>query len=136
MSRHERRSEVARFRKEIAGAHLVTYLVEANTEPGDALLKSALARWLAAVMVRRPTCIGCAASFADSDVPPGGFLYAVSPAVPDVVSVSAICDSCWRVLPDTELDATCTRALRLLLPAGRFERLQSPTLMPSAKSRY
>ena len=127
MGRHERRSEVARYRREVAGTHLVTYLVPADTELDHPILKSALSRWLAGVMMRRPTCIGCAASFADSELPPGGFLFAISPNVQGAVSVSAFCADCWRVLPDTELETTCTRALRQLLPSGRFERLQSPT---------
>ena len=54
MSRHERRAEIAAFRKEIAGADLITSLVPANTTPDDAGLRSALKRWAAGVMARRP----------------------------------------------------------------------------------
>ena len=118
-NRHNRRASVADFRKRVGGTHLVTYLLDdIALIDGHRLLGPCLRQWLAACEARRPYCIGCKKNFMDG-AEPGAFLFATSPGASGDVSVSALCTECWA-LPLVEIEAIATRALRKLLPHGRF----------------
>lgn len=121
MGRHERRTQVARFRREIAGSHLLTFLTDdLDRIDGEPVLKHALAHWLSVCEARKPICITCKRGFMDG-AEPGAYLFAVSPSVANAASTSALCRGCWRDLPICEIEGAATRVLRRLVPRGRLE---------------
>ena len=83
MSRATRPASIARFRHEIARAHLDVFLVRADAPlDNQPLLRGARMNWFASVETRRPICIACKRSFTDDEVRPstlhafGGWLIA------------------------------------------------------------
>jgi hypothetical protein len=123
MSRHQRRADLAEFKREAHKAHLVTYMVAADDNVAldrHPLLSRAVSFWRAGIPQRRPFCPACKRGYAD-DADPGAFLFAVPALAPSSVSVSAFCDRCWLNLTDGEVEATCHRVLPALLPGGKFE---------------
>jgi hypothetical protein len=133
MGRHERRAEIARFRKECSGGHLMTYLVPAGTAIDHLTIKRAQAHWEANRLLRQPMCIGCKLIFADNSARVGSFLHAINPALPDSASTSAFCEECDRDLSNAQVDEICTRVLRRLLPGGVFEPRHDPAAARSAR---
>jgi hypothetical protein len=126
-NRHQRRANVADFKRAVHRRHLVTHLVDA-AEPldGHAVLKDALSFWQKNRVKRRPCCIGCRADLSDPDVEAGAYLFATSPGSPGVASVSALCCACWHDLPLDQIEHHALRVLRRLLPGGHFEPRTSP----------
>ena len=123
MSRHERRSEIARFRREM-GTYLVTTVIPADTLLDDhPLLGDATLYWHAVRASRHPVCIGCKVQLGDNETI-GGWLFAWSPHVQKATSTSIFCGRCFETLSDDQLEAACTRLLRQLLPRGHFEALR------------
>jgi hypothetical protein len=120
LGRQERRSDIARFRRDASRASLLTYMVAAD-QPLDShpLLRNALSYWRSNIQQRRPFCPACKANFAD-DARPGAFLFATIAVAPTSASVSAFCDECWRDLPEAEIEREAARVLRHLIPGGRF----------------
>jgi hypothetical protein len=117
-NRQQRRSEIARFRREAAGAHLTTFLVPVGMPLGNyPMLADAVVCWHGQRAVRKPVCIGCRSQLADVAIP-GGFLFAVSPAIANAASCSAFCASCWHELSDAAIEAACTNVLRRFVAAG------------------
>jgi hypothetical protein len=120
-NRHQSRSDLAHFKRQMSGSYLVTHLIAADVPLEDhPLLMNALANWQTARVSRQPICIGCRASLADPDAKVGGFLFALPVNVGSLVSTSAFCWQCWTTLSASELDASCTRVLRALSPNGKF----------------
>lgn len=119
MNRHERRSGLARFRRNAASA-LLTYLVEPDDAAldGHPLLRQAASYWRSNIRARRPCCIGCRTSFA-ADAEPGAFLFAV-PALARTASISVFCIRCWRDLPEADIERVCARVLQNFAPGGHF----------------
>jgi hypothetical protein len=112
MGRHERRSEIARFRREVSLAYLETYLLDADLRLDDhPLLAGAVSFWYGNIRQRKPVCCACKASFLDDEVQAGGFLLAVPPAA-NSAGVSAFCHRCFETLTDADLEAVCARVLK------------------------
>jgi hypothetical protein len=122
MSRHERRSQIARFRRECSGGHLMTYLIPAGASFDHPVIQRAQAHWEANRLMRQPQCIGCKVIFGENSMRVGLWLHAISPAISHAASTSAFCEKCGRDLSDAQVDRICTRVLRALLPNGHFER--------------
>jgi hypothetical protein len=136
-NRHQRRAaskqrkvDVARFRHELGGEGLDTYLVfvaDVDLLARKPLLARAGCNWAEQLSVKRPVCIACKASFGEDAVgsaaKPGSFLFATSRRAPDAcaTSVSAICEWCVARLSDAEIDQVCTDLLRQLIPGGVLE---------------
>jgi hypothetical protein len=121
-NRATRRSEVARFKREVAHGDLLSYLIDAS-EPLDhaPLLKAAARYWFDGIMSRKPYCIACkSADFADG-AEVGAFLFATPTVRPSSASVSAICAACWRDLPDDAIERAALAVHRRIVPRGRFE---------------
>jgi hypothetical protein len=73
MNRHQRRASV----KSIRHSDLITHLIAADMSLDDhATLHNAVLHWYSNIVVRKPVCIGCKASFLD-DENAGGCLPAV-----------------------------------------------------------
>ena len=124
-NRHQRRSSVARFRREASGMPLTTYLVEAGVNlDRHATLRDAITFWENNRARRRPMCLGCKVRFGDDATEPAAYLFATSPSQPGTASVSVFCADCWRELPPNELERNCVRILRQLLPGGRLAPLK------------
>lgn len=124
MSRHERRSAIAEFRR--SATYLETFLLPPDTNLHDhAVLRDAVLFWQSNRTVRKPMCIGgCKARFVDASTEPAAYLFATSPGTPGAASVSVFCAECWQTLPMCEIEANATRVFRRLLPGGRFEALR------------
>ena len=67
----------------------------------------------------RPCCISCKASFAEG-AEVGLLLFSTAAVLPTSASVSGICTDCARDLSPDDIERVCTRALRRLMPKGRF----------------
>ena len=120
MGRHERRSDIARFRREVSHASLLTYMVPADAPlDGHPLLCGALSYWRSNIQQRRPFCPACKASFAD-DADAAAFLFATPAVAPTSASVSAFCSECWNDLPPQVIEREAARVLRQVIPGGRF----------------
>jgi hypothetical protein len=120
-NRHQRRANVADFKRRVSGRHLLTYLIDgddAASLDSLAVLKDAAAFWQANRASRKPCCIVCKLSLA-SDETVGGFLFATSPGSPGIASVSALCVGCWH-LPLDQIEHHAARVLQNLLPGGHF----------------
>jgi hypothetical protein len=127
VGRRERRSEIARF-KRVAERGAVSYLIE-PTDPrlaGERLLRNALNYWRAGVSVRKPKCFACKAPFTSDGEEPGAFLMVTAAVAPTSASVSALCVTCWRGLPDDELERHAARCLRPVLPNGVGNTSENP----------
>jgi hypothetical protein len=127
MNRHERRSDLARYRRETSGA-LLTYLVE----PDDAaltevpLLQQATRHWLDALSTRVRSCIVCSAWIVDGqDV---GALLLTTPDIikPTSAGTAAVCKACWAAdLPMQALERAAEHVLQKVIPNGRFESMET-----------
>jgi hypothetical protein len=120
------RASAAEFRRDVARAHLDTWLVAAD-DPLDSrpLLRDARTFWWSSIAVRKPVCIGCKARFA-CEARPGAFLFAAPSVAPTVAGVSVFCTECWRDLPPDDIDRTCTRVLGKLMPGASFNPSDPP----------
>ena len=121
-NRHQRRADLACFKRDAHRAHLTTFLIEANDASAlDAMpiLSRAVTFWRDGIEQRRPFCPACKGNFAD-DATAAAFLFAVPALSPTSASVTAICTTCHRDLSDSEIDAVCQRVLDRLWPGGRF----------------
>ena len=118
-NRAQRRAEVARFRREVSRAGLVSYLTDADDPrlAGEPLLRDAVRYWRRNVPVRAPRCFGCQAVFSD-DLQAGAFLLVVPSRAPTSASVSGLCRICWTDLSDDEIKAAADRAVRPVTPNG------------------
>ncbi len=119
-SRHERRAELSRFRRE-ASVGLTTFLVE----PGDGrlgavpLLQRASRHWLAGLSVKVRSCIVCSEWLWSADSV--GLVLLSTPAVarPVSASVSGICVACAE-LPLPALEQATLKSLQAALPGAYF----------------
>lgn len=125
MGRHERRADLARYRREASNA-LLTYLVE----PDDAaltevpILHNAARSWIDALSVRARACIICSEwLWSRQGV---GLLLLSTPSVvrPTSASVCGICTACAE-LPLPALEQATTTALHAAVPGGRFEPMET-----------
>jgi hypothetical protein len=120
MGRHERRSDIARFKREASRVSLLTYMVAADVSlDHHPLLSHALSFWRGNIQQRRPFCPACKANYAD-DAHPGAFLFVTLAIAPTSASVSAFCDQCWRDLPPATIEREAARVLRSIVPNGKF----------------
>ena len=121
MNRHQRRSEIANFKRKVSHAGIVTVLVDAGDPlEGHPLLRDARRWWQGNIRQRRPSCCACKTSFAEA-AQPGAFLFSTSSEVPLSASVTAFCSRCWRDLPDAEVTRISVKVLRYLLPNAKFD---------------
>jgi hypothetical protein len=128
MCRHERRSDIARFRRDASRASLLTYMIAANdyvSRDRHPLLSRALSFWRGNIQQRLPYCPACKANFADG-ARPGAFLFSTRAVAPTSASVSAFCDQCWRDLSPDDIEREAVSVLRHLIPGGRFLDHQDP----------
>jgi hypothetical protein len=120
VNRHQRRADLADFKRDAHNAHLVTYMIEADDEASldrHALLRRALEFWRGNIKQRRPYCPACKSNYADG-AHPGGFLFSTTAVAPTNASVTAFCNRCARDLDVVEREAT--RVFRQLMPGGKF----------------
>jgi hypothetical protein len=113
MSRHERRAEVSRFKREAARG-VVSYLVDA-ADPrlaGEPLLSRAVAYWRANIPTRKPRCFACRTPFAADGAQASAFLMVTAASAPTSATVSGLCTRCWSDLPMPEIERAAERALR------------------------
>ena len=122
MNRHQRRSEIANYKRKVSRGGIVTFLVDANDPlEGHPLLRDARRWWQGNIRRRRSSCCACKASFAGA-AQPGAFLFSTSSEAPLSASVSAFCSRCWRDLPEDEIERIAMKVLRQLMPdAKKFE---------------
>jgi hypothetical protein len=121
-NRHQRRADLADFKREAHKAHLVTYMIAADDDASldrQPLLSRAVSFWRAGIQQRRPFCPACRANYAD-DAHAAAFLFAVPSLAPTSASVTAICTDCWRDLPPDAIERQAAKVLRGLIPHGRF----------------
>jgi hypothetical protein len=119
-NRHQRRADLADFKREASRTSLLTYLINANDDVSlnrHPLLRDALSFWRDNVMQRRPSCPGCKSNYADGALP-GSFLFSTITVAPKSASVTAFCDQCSRDLEIVEREAT--RVLRSIIADGKF----------------
>ena len=118
MSRHERRAEVHRFRREVS-AGLVSYLTDADDPrlADQPLLANAISFWRRNVPTRAPHCFACRSLFDDA-AQAGAFLLVTPTNAPTSCSVSGLCRACWRDLPMIEIERAANRAVRPVTPTG------------------
>jgi hypothetical protein len=124
-NRHERRSDIARFRRDASRA-LLTYLVE----PGDGalndvpLLKATARNWLDHLSQRIRNCIVCSSWLVDRQHVSLLLLATPVTAKPTSASCCAICRGCADAgLPMEALERAAERVLQEALPGGRLEPL-------------
>lgn len=120
MSRAERRASVSSFKREAAGGYLDVCLAPTDAPISEPFLERAAVYWRAGVAVRKPTCVGCKAKFAET-ASVGAFLFTVPSRAPTAVSVSAICDVCWATLSDAQVKAAALRIVRQVMPRAVFD---------------
>ena len=103
MGRHERRAEIARFRRD-AGGELTTYLLGTDDRAihREPYLLEARDFWHAQMSLRKPRCVACEAAFADG-AKPGAYLFSRAQQMPSVASVSVFCTECWSTLSDDDV---------------------------------
>jgi hypothetical protein len=118
-NRHQRRADLADFKREAHKAHLDTFLIDAEALDDHPTFARAVSFWRDNVQQRRPFCMMCRSGFAD-DAVADAFLLAMPSAAPSSISVTAICSTCWRDLPDDVIEREATKVLRGLLPRGHF----------------
>jgi len=119
MSRHDRR----RFRHQVSGAGLLTYLVS-PTDPrlGDVPLLGRAARWWTYCLPNAlppRSCMLCKRSLrCEQDV---GLVLLSMPAAPTTcVAYVGLCLDCYRDADWVRIEAACIAALQEVLPAGKF----------------
>ena len=123
MGRHERRTEIARFRREASRHNLTTFLVAADVNLSRwPLLSSGVAYWRSMIAIRKPFCPSCRRNYS-SDAREGAFLLSRPQDVPSAVTVSCFCDRCFDTLTLPEVERHCTRILRVIIPNGVLEPL-------------
>jgi hypothetical protein len=124
MGRHERRRDLARFRRVASRTSLLTFLLEPNDQRlNDApLLKAAASNWLDNLAVRVRCCIICNSWLVDRQHVGALLLSVPATTKPTSAGTAAICCECWTSdLPANALDRACTSALQAAVPNGRFE---------------
>jgi hypothetical protein len=122
VNRHQRRADLAEFKRDAHRAHLVTYMIEASDDVAFdriPMLSRAIVFWRAGIAQRKPSCPACRGNFAD-DATAAAFLFAVPALSPTSASVTAFCAICWETLSASEVDAINARVLRQLAPNGKF----------------
>jgi hypothetical protein len=122
MNRHQRRSDLASFKREAHREQLLTYLIDADDDVSlnrMPLLRRATEFWHGNIPHRKPVCPSCKSGFADG-AQPGAFLFSVIAVAPINASVTAFCRACWNDLPPEVIEREAARVLRCLLPGGKF----------------
>ncbi|MGY8633831.1 hypothetical protein RAD15_15245 [Bradyrhizobium sp. 14AA] len=130
MGRHERRADLARFRRDASRRDLLTFLVE----PDDArlskapLLQRTASNWLDALSTRVRHCIVCSSWLVDRQHV-GALLLATSATVrPTSASACGVCRECWSADLGLEvLERAATTALQAAVPKGVFAPLSTRT---------
>jgi hypothetical protein len=127
MGRHERRSDIARFRGDASRA-LLTYLVA----PDDAalndvpILRDTARSWLDLLSTRVRNCLICSSWLVNREHV--GLLLLATPATakPTSASCCAICRGCAGAgLPMEAIERAAERVLQEALPGGRLEPLDA-----------
>jgi hypothetical protein len=122
MGRHERRADLARYRRETSGV-LVTYLVPPNDRALDTipLLRRATDAWLEALAVKVRSCIVCS-SWLVNRHHVGAVLLSTPTVMPRAASVCGVCRECWEAdLPADALERAALTALKVAIPGAHFE---------------
>lgn len=88
MNRAQRRADLRSFRRDVHRDHIDTHLVDVNADlDGFPVLSRAAAYWRNGIPTRKPYCIACRSSFAET-AEAGAFLFATPPGAADIASVS------------------------------------------------
>ena len=119
-NRHQRRADLACFKRDAHKAHLVTYMIAADDDASldrHPLLRRALEFWRGNIPQRRPFCPACKRNYADGALP-GAFLFSTTAVAPTNASVTAFCDQCSHDLDVVEREAT--RVLRSIIADGKW----------------
>jgi hypothetical protein len=123
MGRHERRVDIARFRRDASRA-LLTYLIEPNDGAliEAPLLRRAAHHWLDALPARVRHCIVCNLWIVNRHEV-GALLMSTPDTIrPTSVGTAAVCSNCWNAdLPAEALERAAESVLRAVIPNGRFE---------------
>jgi hypothetical protein len=123
MGRHERRSDIARFRREASRA-LLTYLCEPNDPALAGILKSSASSWCDALEQRVRHCLVCTCWVVNKEHVGALLLTTPDIAKPTSVGTAAICRVCWDAdLPMEALERACESVLQAVRPGGRLEPL-------------
>ena len=122
MGRHERRADLARYRRE-AGNALDTYLVDVDQPLDLPILRNAARSWLDALPRRMRACIACSGLMWERQRV--GWLLLSKPAVPPKPPAASVCGICCECsdLPLPVLERACAVALETAVPGGAFEPL-------------
>jgi hypothetical protein len=127
-NRHQRRCNLAHFKREAHREHLLTYLIDADDDAAldrMPLLRRATEFWHGNIEQRKPVCPSCKANYADADVAqPGAYLFATIAVAPTNAAVTVFCRACWRDLPLHLIERSAERVLQKVLPGGRFEPIE------------
>jgi hypothetical protein len=126
MGRHERRSDIARFRREASRA-LLTYLVEVNDPLNGAPLLQRTARyWCDALPTMLPMrhCIACDACLWDRRHL-GGLLLTTPSVRPTSASIAGVCRRCWDNEPLYVIERAAEHVLQAVIPGGHFEPMDT-----------
>jgi hypothetical protein len=128
MGRHERRADLARYRRDASRRDLLTFLVE----PDDGLLATApflqraARHWLDALSTTRSrSCIVCSSWLWSAESV--GALLISTPAVskPTSAGTAAVCRGCWDDLPLKALERAVEQTLQSVIPGGRLEPMDT-----------
>jgi hypothetical protein len=127
MGRHERRVDLARFRRDASRRDLLTFLVP----PDDAalatapLLQRTARNWIDLLDQRVRHCIICSKWIVDRQSV--GLLLLATPATakPTTASACGVCRECAE-LPLPALERAATTALQAAVPGGRLAPLDAP----------
>jgi hypothetical protein len=125
MGRHERRSDVARFRRDASRA-LRTYLCEPNDPALAGILKASACSWCDALEQRVRHCIVCSAWIVNRQHVGALLLTTPDIAKPTSAGTAAICRECWDAdLPMQALERAAEHVLQKVIPNGRFEPMET-----------
>lgn len=123
-NRHERRADIACFRRDASRRDLLTFLVEIDDArlSRAPLLQHTADNWINLLSTRCRHCIICSCWVA-SKQEVGALLLATPATVrPTSASACAVCKACWDAdLGREALERAATAALQEALPGGRFE---------------
>jgi|SRR5215510_6478873 len=125
-NRHNRRAELARFRRETSGG-LVTWLVDRNDpslHKAPTLLVQAAFRWCEELLASPRHCICCLSLICDQREV-GGLLLSKPHNAIGRVAINGVCKPCWAAQSLDQIEHAATEVLRAVVRTGNFEPLSS-----------
>jgi hypothetical protein len=127
-NRHQRRADLADFKRKASHTALLTYLCPPDDPALDRapLLRAAARDWLGRLATRVRYCIVCNSWLVNrQDV--GALLLSVFDiAKPTDVGIAAVCKACWDADDIEALERAVEQTLRSVIPNGKLEPLDAP----------